>query len=141
MKLLIIIGNTSVGKMTVGQELMKITDFRLFQNHMSVELVMEVFGERITPVDTKINRVILEEFARSDRYGLIFTYMWAPGQQADWGCIKEVCEIFKQVDAELYLVDCMNNDEDIPFENYLKIDNSELSPEVTAWMIKEKFEL
>ena len=34
MKLLILIGNTAVGKMTVGQELTKITDFRLFHNHI-----------------------------------------------------------------------------------------------------------
>ena len=39
MKLLFMIGNTSVGKMTVGQELTKITDFRLFHNHMSIELI------------------------------------------------------------------------------------------------------
>ena len=34
MKLLIIIGAGAVGKMTVGQELMKITDMRLYHNHI-----------------------------------------------------------------------------------------------------------
>ncbi len=33
MKLVFILGNAAVGKMTVGQELMKITDLRLFHNH------------------------------------------------------------------------------------------------------------
>ena len=33
MKLLFLFGNAAVGKMTVGQELMKITDLRLFHNH------------------------------------------------------------------------------------------------------------
>lgn len=33
MKLLFIIGDAAVGKMTVGQELMKITDLRPFHNH------------------------------------------------------------------------------------------------------------
>ena len=37
MKLVFIIGSGAVGKMTVGQELMKITDFRLFHNHMMIE--------------------------------------------------------------------------------------------------------
>lgn len=32
MDLVILIGSGAVGKMTVGQELMKITDFRLFHN-------------------------------------------------------------------------------------------------------------
>ena len=37
MKLLFLIGNASVSKMTVGQKLMKITDLRLFHNHMTIE--------------------------------------------------------------------------------------------------------
>jgi guanylate kinase len=36
MKLMILFGDAAVGKMTVGQELMKITDFRLYHNHMSI---------------------------------------------------------------------------------------------------------
>ena len=39
MKLVLIIGAGAVGKMTVGQELMKITDLRLFHNHMMIEPV------------------------------------------------------------------------------------------------------
>ena len=45
MKLVFLIGDAAVGKMTVGQELMKITDLRLFHNHMSIEPVLEIFGE------------------------------------------------------------------------------------------------
>ena len=44
MKLVFIIGDAAVGKMTVGQELMKITDLRLFHNHMAIEPVIEIFG-------------------------------------------------------------------------------------------------
>ncbi len=44
MKLVLIIGSGAVGKMTVGQELMKITDLRLFHNHMMIEPVLDVFG-------------------------------------------------------------------------------------------------
>lgn len=45
MKLLFLIGNSAVGKMTVEQELMKITDLRLFHNHMTIEPVIEIFGD------------------------------------------------------------------------------------------------
>lgn len=40
MKLVLLIGNAGVGKMTVGQELMKITDLRLFrhaENYMRID--------------------------------------------------------------------------------------------------------
>ena len=41
-KLVLIIGAGAVGKMTVGQELMKITNLRLFHNHMMIEPVIEI---------------------------------------------------------------------------------------------------
>ena len=37
MKVLFLIGDAAVGKMTVGQELSKITKLRLFHNHMTIE--------------------------------------------------------------------------------------------------------
>ena len=43
MKLVILIGNCAVGKMTVGQELAKRTNLRLFHNHMMIEPVLEIF--------------------------------------------------------------------------------------------------
>jgi len=48
MKLVIIFGAGAVGKMTVGQELMKITDLRLYHGHMDIEPVIEIFGYRHT---------------------------------------------------------------------------------------------
>ena len=42
MKLVLIVGSGAVGKMTVGQELMKITDLRLFHNHMMIEPVIDI---------------------------------------------------------------------------------------------------
>lgn len=44
MKLVLIVGSGAVGKMTVGQELMKRTGLRLFHNHMMIEPVIEIFG-------------------------------------------------------------------------------------------------
>jgi hypothetical protein len=38
-----ILGPTAVGKMTVGQELAKLTGFKLLYNHMVVDLVTEFF--------------------------------------------------------------------------------------------------
>ncbi|MED3553043.1 hypothetical protein P4449_21750 [Cytobacillus praedii] len=38
MKFVLIFGPQAVGKMTVGQELEKITELKLFHNHMTIEL-------------------------------------------------------------------------------------------------------
>ena len=181
MKLVVLIGNTSVGKMTVRQELSKITDLKLFHNHMSIELVLEIFGSRNSSVDKRIREIIFEEFVKSENYGLIFTFMWAFDKKEDWDYINQLCNIFKKENAEIYYIElfapqeirlkrnitenrlknkpskrdidmsnqrlinddrryrCVSYDGEIPFENYIKIDNSELSPEKVAKIIKEKY--
>ncbi len=105
MKLVFLIGNAAVGKMTVGQELMKITDLRLFHNHMTIEPVIEVFGYFHQKSITKMREIIFEEFAVSDNYGLIFTYMWAFDQKSDWDYVEHVTNIFRKNGADVYYVE------------------------------------
>lgn len=111
MKLVFLIGNSSVGKMTVGQELMKITDLRLFHNHMTIEPVIEVFGYYHSKSVSRIREIIFEEFAESENYGLIFTYMWAFDQKSDWDYVEHVTEIFKNNDADIYYVELVASQE------------------------------
>ncbi len=185
MKLLFLIGNTAVGKMTVGQELMKRTGLRLFHNHMTIELVLEVFGGFHAGAVRRLRDVIFEEFAASGGYGLIFTYMWAFDDPSDWEYVEHVKEIFRQrdPDTEFYYVElvapqavrlqrnatenrlrhkaskrdieasnrrlladdecarCESREGEIPFDNYIRIDNSRLSPQDTAKQIQERFGL
>lgn len=177
MKLVLIIGSGAVGKMTVGQELMKITDLRLFHNHMMIEPVIEVFGHFHGRAIQQLREVIFEEFLKSDNAGMIFTVMWAFDMPSDFEYVMSVAEKFDEVycvelianqsvrlernktenrlknkaskrdldaseqrvlreDANHRLV---SNPGEIPFENYLRIDNTNLSPDVVAKMIKDKF--
>ena len=183
MKLLFLIGNGAVGKMTVGQELTKITDLRLFHNHMTIEPVLEVFGTLNRAAVDGLRRVIFEEFAKSDNYGLIFTYMWAFDQQEDWNYVNSVMDIFRPYGTEFYCAELIapqdvrlrrNGTEnrlknkaskrdlevsngrilaademyrmesfpgELPFANYIKIDNSDLTPQEAAKQIKDAFAL
>ena len=102
MKLVILIGNCAVGKMTVGQELAKRTGLRLFHNHMMIEPVLEIFGQWRPDVTQRLRQVIFEEFAKSDSYGMIFTYMWAFDVREDWDYMDHVESIFKNCGAEVY---------------------------------------
>lgn len=107
MKVLFLIGNAAVGKMTVGQELMKITDLRLFHNHMTIEPVIEIFGDYDVKTIERLREVIFEEFAVSNHYGLIFTFMWAFDQKSDWDYVEHIKDIFKQSNqnVEFYYVE------------------------------------
>lgn len=182
MKLLFMIGNAAVGKMTVGQELAKITGLKLFHNHMTIEPVLEIFGRYNSEAIMRLRQVIFEEFARTDNYGMIFTYMWAFDRQTDWDYVEHVKDIFKPYGTEFYYVELVASqetrlkrnvtenrlskkaskrnieisnqrlisddtqyrleslDEEVPFENYIKIGNADLAPDVVARMIKERFD-
>lgn len=183
MKFVMLFGNAAVGKMTVGQELMKITGLRLFHNHMTIEPVIEVFGYFDGNVTKRLRQVYFEEFAKSDNYGMIFTFMWAFNMQEDWAYHDWVRSIFEPYGTEFYYVELVADREtrlarnvtenrlknkaskrniedsnarllrddaryrleslpgEIPFENYMRIDNTDLPPDVVAQKIKERFAL
>ena len=42
-KFVLIIGPQAVGKMTVGQELSKLIGYKLMHNHMTIEVVRQIF--------------------------------------------------------------------------------------------------
>ena len=105
MKLVLLIGNAAAGKMTVGQELMKITGLRLFHNHMMIEPVLEIFGQWRPDVTQRLRQVIFEEFAKTENYGMIFTFMWAFDMQSDWDYVDWVKGIFGLPDEDVYYVE------------------------------------
>lgn len=108
MKLVIITGPHAVGKMTVGQELAKITGLRLFHNHMSIDVVSGLF-ENMPAERSRLTALFREEvfkaYAKSDEYGMIFTYMWAFDSQADWDYVQHVEDLFKAHGAEVCYVE------------------------------------
>lgn len=186
MKLVIIFGPHAVGKMTVGQELAKITDLKLFHNHMTIDIVADLFENmpqerrRLTEL---FRNEIFKSFASSNEYGMIFTCMWALERKDDWDYIDNLENMFKSNGAEVYYVE-LEADYDIRLqrnktenrllnkpskrnieksenlfkdienrhrlnsypgeikkENYIKINNTHVSPENIAKIIKDRFRL
>ena len=105
MKLLFIIGDAAVGKMTVGQELMKITDLRLFHNHMTIEPVIEIFGRYDGKTISEIRDVIFKNYAASENYGMIFTYMMDFDLPSEWDYLEHVKDIFEPYGTDFYYVE------------------------------------
>lgn len=182
----IIMGPHAVGKMTVGQELAKLTGLRLFHNHMSIELVRKLFApnekEEFQSLNRAIRREVFNIFAKGDLPGLIFTYMCAFDVQEELDYLMGLIEMFKSNGANCYVVElCADFEErlvrnksenrllhkeskrnlewseaemrktsekyrlnsyegeSLPFENYIKIDNTTLAPDEVAKMIIERF--
>lgn len=96
--LVLILGPTAVGKMTVGQELSRLTGLPLFHNHLSIEAVLPVFdfGEpAFNRLVTQLRRGVIEEVAKSDLPGVIFTYMWAFDDPGDREYVEHLRDIFR----------------------------------------------
>lgn len=185
MKFVLLFGPQAVGKMTVGQELAKITDLKLLHNHMTIDLLEPFFG--FEPEMWKLSSMFREEifktFAKSDKDGMIFTYVWAFDQQEDWDFVEKTCAIFQAKGAEVYFIELeaeldkrlernktsnrlehkptkrdtassekemvnsniiyrLNSFEnEIQADHYFRLNNSGVSPERAAGMIKEHFGL
>ena len=105
MKLVFIIGDAAVGKMTVGQELMKITGLRLFHNHMTIEPVIEIFGRYDGKTIAEMRDLIFNNFAASENYGMIFTLMMDFDMPSEWEYLEHIKGIFEPYGTEFYYVE------------------------------------
>ncbi len=98
MQLVIIFGPAASGKMTVGQELAKLTGLKLFHNHMSIDLVHEFFDfgtPNFSALDKYIRFGIFKTIAKSDLKGLIFTMVWAIDDKKDEEYVDEIVNFFE----------------------------------------------
>lgn len=106
--LVIITGPHAVGKMTVGQELAKITDLRLFHNHMSIELSLKLFDfgtPGFRALNETIRKTVFEQFAAGDLPGLIFTYMMDFDEPGEFAYLNEIIELFSSHGAVCHVVE------------------------------------
>ncbi len=186
MKFILIVGPQAVGKMTVGHELEKITDLKLFHNHLTIELVQPFFDYG-TPAGSRLvklfRREMFKEFAKSDLYGVIFTWVCRFDQQVDLDYLNETIAFFEAKGADVCFVELQADieqrlernksehrlthkatkrdiewseahlkttantfrlnsfDGEITRENYIKINNTDLTAAETAKMIQERFNL
>lgn len=184
-KFVFIFGPQAVGKMTVGQELSKVTGLKLFHNHMTIDLLEPLFG--FSPEMWRLTHLFRQEifnsFSKSDNYGMIFTKVWYFNQKEDWDEIDNMCQTVSSQGADIYFVELEANVEErlvrnttphrlefkptkrniaqseqhllstiessrlnskkgeIEKENYLRVDNTYLSAEEVAQIIKKEFQL
>ena len=110
MKFVLITGPQAVGKMTVGQQLAKITGLKLFHNHETIELVRPLL-----PLDraegwalvTDLRKSVFRHFARSGQEGMIYTMVWAFNEPGDRAYVDEIFALWREEcpEVEIYIVE------------------------------------
>ena len=106
LKFVLIIGPQAVGKMTIGQELAKITDYKLLYNHMTIEIVRKIFDydkETFLRMNSIIRYEIFKEFAKSNEKGIIFTSCFDFGK--DFEIEKEQIDKWMNLFEESYVIE------------------------------------
>jgi hypothetical protein len=98
MRLVVIFGPPSVGKMTVGRAIAARSRFRLFHNHAVFEPLLEVFDYGTQPFTRllgEFRRRVIEEAAASGT-DLVLTYVWGLELEEDarWvgDCVRPYVE-------------------------------------------------
>ena len=107
MRLLFIFGAHAAGKMTVGQAVQRVTPLRLFHNHMTIEPVIELFGAYNGAVTERLRQVVFEEFAKTDNYGLIFTFIWAFEEPHDTEYVRRLSRMYLDAGAQVDYVELL----------------------------------
>ncbi|WP_172840531.1 AAA family ATPase [Virgibacillus phasianinus] len=107
MKFVLLFGPQAVGKMTVGHELSKVTGLTLFHNHMTIDLLEPFFdfSTEMWRLSTLFREEIFNSFSKSDRYGMIFTFVWAFNEKEDWDSVEKICHTFSSHGADIYFVE------------------------------------
>ena len=103
MKLLLIYGPPAAGKLTVANAVAERTNFRVFHNHLTIELVKEVFGEqgRGSGLGKTLRLAVIEAAAKAD-INLIFTIVFAKGEDEEY--IREIVTLVEAHGGEVCFV-------------------------------------
>lgn len=86
MELIVIHGAPGVGKLTVATALAERTGYKLFHNHLTVDLVTSLFefeSEQARRLSDRFRLELLGEAAKANLPGVIYTLVYARGED-DW---------------------------------------------------------
>ena len=78
MKLLFIYGPPASGKLTIAEKLSAITKIPLFHNHLSRDIVKDIYGTRLMDHYSLVNTIRLDvlSYCAQNNTDLIFTYVY-----------------------------------------------------------------
>lgn len=114
MKLIFLHGLPGVGKLTVARELAKLTGFRIFHNHLAVDLVGALFEFGSRPFVELREKIWLEAFSRAaaeNLNGLIFTFAF--DRTVRRGFIENTREIIESSGGEVLFVELRCSEEEL----------------------------
>src|SRR5436309_12002865 len=105
MNLIFIHGAPAAGKLSVARELAKLTGFRLFHNHLTVDLVSSVFPFGSEPFVVLREQIWLSTFREAARHDLSLIFTFAPERTVREGFIPDTLQVVESAGGQVIFVE------------------------------------
>ncbi len=118
MKLIFIYGSPAVGKLTVANEIAKLTGFKVFHNHLSIDCILPIFAFGTSSFAKLIEIIRVETIREATRENVNLIYTFCYAKDLDDAHVSEVIKVVEENGGEVCFV-------------LLKADKCELEKRIT----------
>jgi hypothetical protein len=113
MKLIFLHGRPAVGKLTVARELATLTDFKLFHNHLTVDLVSSLFPFGSEPFILLREQIWLAAFAAAARNNLSLIFTFNPERTVREHFVQDAIEVVEGARGKVVFVELTCTDAEL----------------------------
>ena len=113
MKLVFLHGAPAVGKLTVARELAALTGFRLFHNHLTVDLATSLFPFGSEPFILLRERIWLAAFAEAARNNVSLIFTFNPERTVRERFIQDTIDMVKAEGGKVVFVELTCSEADL----------------------------
>jgi shikimate kinase len=105
MELLFIYGSAAVGKLTIGRELAKLTGFRLFHNHLTVDAVLAVFDFGSEPFINLREQIWLSVFKEAAQRDVSLIFTFSPERTVRTSFIQDTLDTVESLGGKVLFIE------------------------------------
>ena len=113
MKLIFIYGPPASGKLTIAEKLSELTGIPLFHNHLSRDLVKDIYGDKLRDNYALVDRIRFDvlDYCSKNNTDLIFTYVYAGSD--DDNNVRDFIKSIEDNQGEVLFVELSSDKEDL----------------------------
>jgi hypothetical protein len=113
MKLVFLHGPPAVGKLTIARELALLTSFRLFHNHLTVDLVSSLFPFGSEPFIHLREQIWLAAFAEATRNNVSLIFTFNPERTVRKSFVQETIDVVEGAGGQVIFVELTCTEEEL----------------------------
>jgi hypothetical protein len=113
MKLIFIHGAPAVGKLTIARELSGLTGFRLFHNHLTVDLVSALFSFGSEPFILLREQIWRAAFAEAARHNVSLIFTFNPESTVRASFIQDAIAVVESAGGKIIFVELTCDEEQL----------------------------